>query len=219
MEIAKLILEYIKALAWPGVTLGAALVFRRELSALFARLEHVKLPGGAELDWKRQLQAVEQAAEKVEARQPPPALPPPEGQRLKIISAIGTADLPRSPSDYDFGYYRKLSETDPNLALAGLRMELERMLQNLARISGLDFQPHRTSPGRFSGLLRSRGLLDSDEYELLRSIINVANSAVHGQSVSQQDALKTIESAEVFLGLYLEKMAERLQVPSLTSAG
>lgn len=219
MEIAKLILEYLKVLVWPCVTLGTVWIFRHELSQLLARLEHVKLPGGAELDWKKQLQAVETAAEKLEARQWAPALPAPGTQRNQIINAMSAAGLPRSPSDYDLQTYRRLSEFDPNLALAGLRMELDRMLQNLARAHDLVFDAAPTSSGRLASLLKARGILTDDEYELLRSIVSVANSAVHGQNVSPQDALRTIDSAQVFLDLYLQKMGARLRVAPMSAAG
>jgi hypothetical protein len=67
MEIAKLVLEYLKVIVWPGVILVALTIFRHELCALIATLEHLKLPGGAELEWKRQMLAAEQAAGKIEA--------------------------------------------------------------------------------------------------------------------------------------------------------
>jgi hypothetical protein len=38
MELAKLILEYVKALAWPLVTLVIALIFRREIRAIHVNI-------------------------------------------------------------------------------------------------------------------------------------------------------------------------------------
>jgi len=208
MEIAKLVLEFVKALAWPTVVLLAVWFFRRELSALVATLEHVKLPGGAELEWKRELKVAEAAAEKVEASEK--GRVPEEATRDELIRQIYERGFLRSPSEYDFAYYRALAERDPSLALAGLRMELERMLQNMARVAHVDYEPTRTSTGKLAGVLRGREVLEQDEYDLLRSIINVANAALHGRAVESTDALRTIESAEAFKDSYLSFMAGAL---------
>jgi hypothetical protein len=206
MEIAKLVLEYLKAIAWPGVVLTALAIFRHELSALIATLEHLKLPGGAELDWKRQVREAEQAAEKVEAS-PRAARTPTEPQQAQLISKFQHYGFTASPSDFDWNYYLQLADTDPNLALAGLRMEIERMLQNMAKVAGIDYDRFRTSPGRFSALLKTREVIEPDEYELLRSVINVANAALHGRDVTAADARRTIESAEAFKDSYLAFMS------------
>jgi hypothetical protein len=67
MEIAKLILEFLKALTWPMVVITSFVVFRGELRTLVGSLQKLKLPGVAKLDWHKQVLAAEEAAEKVEA--------------------------------------------------------------------------------------------------------------------------------------------------------
>jgi len=208
MDIARLVLEYVKVLAWPLVVATGFLVFRRELRALVATLQHIKLPGGAELDWQRQLQATEQAAERVEATQAP-ELPPGEPLRVQLIQQIYDHGFLRSPSDYNFSYYRDMAERDPNLALAGLRMELERMLQNLMKVYHID-RPSATA-GTVVHLLYGRQMLTQEESELLASIIKVTNQAVHGQDVSKDAALRVIDSAEVFRDAYLVHMSRALE--------
>jgi hypothetical protein len=105
-----------------------------------------------------------------------------------------------------------MADNDPNLALAGLRMELERMLQNMAKASGIDYDHLRTSPGRFSGILKAHEIIKQNEYELLRSLINVANAALHGRDVRSVDAKRTIESAETFKDSYFAFMSDKLQL-------
>jgi hypothetical protein len=204
MEIARIVLDYVKVLAWPSVVAMGLLLFRRELQNLVATLQHLKLPGGAEMDWQRQIQATEQAAEKVEAEQPRP-LP-----RRGIVQRIYDRRLMRSSSDYDFSYYEKIAETDPNLALAGVRMELEPMLRNLATVYQVDYD-ERAAPMQVARLLREQGVLRKEEDELLRQIISVASRAVHGQDVSREDALRTIKAAEIFRDAYLAHMAQKLE--------
>jgi hypothetical protein len=86
MDVAKLILEYLKLVATPQAIGGAiALVFlgrfREEIKALIRRIASIKLPGGTEVSMP-QLERIEPAS-KI-----PPALPPgtpvtlPEGLRL-----------------------------------------------------------------------------------------------------------------------------------------
>jgi hypothetical protein len=208
MEIARLVLEYLKVLAWPLVVATGFLIFRRQLQALVATLQHIKLPGGAELDWQRQLQATEQAAEKVEATQAP-QLPSGERPRAQLIQQIYDHGFLRSPSDYDFSYYRDIVERDPNLALAGLRMELERMLQNLTKVYHIDSP--RLSPTRIASSLRANQVLTGEEHQLLVSIIEIATRAVHGQDVSKDAALRVIDSAEVFRDAYLAHMSRALE--------
>ncbi len=78
-------------------------------------------------------------------------------------------------------------------------MELERMLQNMATISNFKFDKYRTSPGQFSRQLKAEGILGENEYSLLRTVIDVANAALHGRDVSKQDALRTIDSSKAFM--------------------
>lgn len=210
MEIAKLVLEYVKVLIWPAVALTAIVMFRVQVRTLMASLRHVKLPGGTELDWQRELRAAEQAAEQVEAS--PRAAEAPvatEGVAQLSMDLYRYGFLPSS-TGYDWTYYKQIAERDPNLALVGLRMEIERMLQNMAAVSRVTYDPVRTSLGKFAGLLRSREVLEQSEYDLLRSIINVANAALHGRDVSVDDARRVIEWAEAFKDTYLSFMAGSL---------
>ena len=206
MEAAKIVLEFVNVLVWPIVVLLGFVLFKSELRALARSLQTVKLPGGTELDWQKKVKAVEEAADKVEALPKSQQTPDSLNESHELSRRLELLGLFSSPSKYDFEYYQQIAKQDPNLALAGLRMELERMLQNMARSVGLKYDERRTSPGRFSGLLRSEGILEEEEYQLIRSIINVANAALHGQDVSTNDAIRTIRSAEAYLDTYIPFM-------------
>ena len=67
MEIAKLALEYVKALAWPLTVLFLSLLFRSEIKRVFARLRKAALPGGISVDLQQEVQEVKQLSERVEA--------------------------------------------------------------------------------------------------------------------------------------------------------
>lgn len=65
MEIAALVLEYVKALAWPLVVLGLALIFRSELRDLVDRIRIFK-GLGFEAQLAEKLSRVAATAEKIE---------------------------------------------------------------------------------------------------------------------------------------------------------
>ena len=67
MDVAQLVLEYLKSLIWPIQILLAVIIFRKELRELLKSLQHLRLPGGTELDWQRNLEQAEAAAKEVES--------------------------------------------------------------------------------------------------------------------------------------------------------
>jgi hypothetical protein len=83
--------------------------------------------------------------------------------------------------------FEAVAARDPNLALAGLRIEIERRLTLLARA-------HRLQLGRLRGVgqllqtLTSASVLRSDEQSVLADMIGLLNAAVHGADVDQRAA-------------------------------
>jgi hypothetical protein len=126
MELAKLILEYLRVLVWPAVALSIALLYKRQIVAVLARLRKAGLPGGVSLDFSEEVREVRQLSEKAEAS--------PSKQESKGLPAIRLTDanarmlslgLQPSPSGLDMNYYRSLALQDPNISLAGLRIEID----------------------------------------------------------------------------------------------
>lgn len=86
-----------------------------------------------------------------------------------------------------------LVEQDPNLALAALRMEIERILR-------LAYQTiiNPDLPGKY-GIsfivreLHKERVIGNHQQEALHQIIRLCNEAVHGGNVSISDAIKVIE--------------------------
>ncbi len=126
MEIAKLILEYLRTLVWPTTVVILSLLFRREITRVFARLSKAVLPGGFSFDLREEVQELKQLSEKVQSA------PPSEEQRATPSIPLTEANarmvklgLTPTLSGLDISYYRARAETDPVLALAGLRIDLE----------------------------------------------------------------------------------------------
>jgi len=147
-------------LVWPelrldAVTLGLLVV--AILPWLSPLIKSAEFPGG----WKIEFQEVKEAGDKVTAKAP----------------GAGKADLKFE------GYAPTviISSADPNLALVGVRIEIERRLRLLAEASGI---PPDQSALRLARALHQRGILSEDEFGGLRQLIDAGNRAAHGAVVA-----------------------------------
>jgi hypothetical protein len=140
MELAKLILEYVKALAWPITAIALGLVFRKSLVAILARLEKASLPGGVSLDFEKQIKQVQNLSQKL--LETPVAPPIQTGVHISPNDAnkkMVALSLEPMTSGLELEYFRNLATIDTTLALAALRIELESLFKNMiARTYGED---------------------------------------------------------------------------------
>jgi len=203
MDIAKLVLEYVKAIAWPATVFGLSLLFRGEIKRVLARLRKAVLPGGVSVDLQEEVQQVKELSEKVQSTPAPertrttPGIPLTEANARMI--KLGLAP---TLSGLDIAYYRTRVETDPVLALAGLRIDLETLVRNLA--AGFKLPLQRSGPIlRLLARLKEAGAITSDQMELAQRIFNVCNQAIHGRFVSREEAEEVIKAAEVLFEQYL----------------
>ena len=96
----------------------------------------------------------------------------------------------------NMSYYREIAQSDPTLALAGLRIEIETLANNLA--TGFQLEPKRAEPvTSLLRRLRERNAITSEQMELARRILSICNKAIHGQTVTQEEASHVIETADV----------------------
>lgn len=203
MDIAYLILESIKALSWPLVVVYVILQFRKPLTEALYRLKGAGLPGGVSLDFGQEVRdAQELSAEVAKApRKEPertPSLPLTEANTRML--SLG---LQPSPSGLDLSRYFDLAQQDPNLALAGLRMEVEILARNLANQFKIDIG-RRDSAGTLLRRLFDQGAITSGQHGLAQSIVRLCNAAVHGRQVSWEEAERVIDAAKVLAKDYLE---------------
>lgn len=94
-----------------------------------------------------------------------------------------TDEAEKGKEDYSF---QTIASADPNLALAGLRIEIEKRLLKLAESRGL--QLNRPSFGALLSALNGRQLINGAERELLADLASLLNSAVHGAVVDPSAA-------------------------------
>jgi hypothetical protein len=76
--------------------------------------------------------------------------------------------------------YLAVAEHDPNLALAGLRIEIEKRLREMARRRGM---PERRSVAALLGDFEVARIIDPVVGSGLRDLLDATNKAMHGASV------------------------------------
>ena len=204
MEIPKLILEYIKAVVWPIIILVVLSWFRREIGDFFSRVKKADLPGGISIEaFPNQLKEAKELSIKVKEEWPPkgkkkgPIIPLTKANALML-----NLGLAPSPSGLELSYYRVLAEEDPNLALAGLRIETETMLKNLAKGFNVSIN-ERDSSGIVARKLREHRAVTSRQFELIGNIIKLCNMAIHGRKVTKEEAEEVLDIAVVLVDQYI----------------
>ncbi len=206
MEIAKLILEYLRVLVWPLVVFMVMILFRNQLKEAFSRLRKADLPGGVSLDFNREVEEARILSKEVkrEAEQEHPdkerkvtSLPLTEANTRLI--QLG---LQPSPSGLDMTYYREMAADDPNLALAGLRFEIEVIARNVAKGFNVSVNIDE-APAILLRRLLDAAAITRNQFELAISILRLCNAAVHGQPVSRTEAEEVINIAVVLADQYI----------------
>jgi len=203
MDIAYLILDYLKVLIWPCVTLMVLFLFRKQIFVAFNRLKSAGLPGGISLNFEQEIQRVVEMSREVKDTEPPadkkqiPTIPLTEANARMI-----SLDLQPSPSGLNLTYYSNLAEQDPNIALAGIRMEMDILTRNLAKGFGIKID-NRDSANTLLKKLYQKSAIGINQFNLAQKMIQLCNRAIHGQPVSREEAYSVIEVAEVLAKQYL----------------
>ncbi len=166
-------------LIWPDVKVDMVtlvLLVVAILPWLAAVIRSVELPGG----FKIELQDVKAATEKVTGGK---------------TAAAGQPDKP--PVGGDIQYLREIASSDPNLALVGLRIEIERRLSQLAERAQIPSA--RRSAGAMLRDLMAREQIDRQTAAGLGELIALGNQAAHGAEVSPNAAAWALDTGPLIL--------------------
>jgi hypothetical protein len=129
---------------------------------LLPLFKSVELPGGVKLEFQ-DLQAAERRAANAGLLDERPVVQP----------------------GYEYSF-QIVADEDPNLALAGLRIEIVRRLVKLAE--GANLGSAKLSIGRLLRVLGERGILTNEQQTVLADMVGLLNSAAHGAVADQQSA-------------------------------
>lgn len=143
--------------------------------ALYPLLKSAKVTGVGSVEFRDELREGEAVAQRVEAKRAHEV----EGRdRPSIADVHALFEVP--------DHLRDLADYDPNVALAGLRIELERAVRRAITVLYPEEQPRTLSAG--IRMLLERGRLDGEQAELALAIIGLGNRAAHGELVTPDEA-------------------------------
>lgn len=177
---------------FPSVTIDAITIFLLVLALLpwlIPLVKSLEFPGG----WKVEFQELEKAKSKAE--------------KAGLLSSKNKKM--KAPS-YSF---ESILDKDPNLALAGLRIEIEKRLVQIAKLNNLDVS--RASIGQLLRLLSQEQILTPEEGSALADMSGLLNSAVHGANVDVRATNWAMEVGPKLLQSLDEKI-EKYNSPSPT---
>ncbi len=203
MEIAKLVLEYLRILVWPFVILTIVLIFREQIKSLIERLQKADFPGGVSISLSAEIREARKLSERVSAEPLPPrakgtkSLPLTEAN-LRMLK-LG---LQPSPSGLNVDYYRNIAVANPNLALSGLRLEVDVLARNLAKGFKVDINPQESGE-QLVRKLRDSMAITKQQAELIFKILELANAGVRGSVVTRDEAEEIISIASVLVNQYI----------------
>jgi len=203
MELATLVLEYLKVLVWPAFSIFVLFFFRKPLSILIGRIESAALPGGVSLDFgKEAILTKELALEVEESPQETPEPAPPIIPKTEANQRMLDLGLQPSPSGLDLERYCEQAQRDPTLALGGLAVEAEILVRNLA--TGFKIHAKASeSTNQVLRTLRNKFAITPAQYRLALKVIQLCEAAMRGGKVTQESAESIIDSAGALVRDYL----------------
>jgi hypothetical protein len=89
---------------------------------------------------------------------------------------------------------RRLLESDPILALASLRIEIEKKLRLATKFFKLPSK--KNSLSQIIDSLMEREILSSEQISALRKIIEMCNKAIHGYEISKDEVREIVDLTE-----------------------
>lgn len=150
---------------WPSLTIDAitvTLIFIALVPWLAPLFKSLELPGG----WKIEFQDLERARTKAD--------------KAGLLTAA-----PRNESERQYSF-QLVAQEDPKLALAGLRIEIEKRLNEIAESNGIN--AGKVGVGRLLRTLGERELLSQEQRSVLSDMVGLLNAAVHGGEIDNRAA-------------------------------
>lgn len=206
-ELLKIIIDFFIGIIWPVTILIIVFSFKTEIKKLLHKAKKIELPGGFAFETIEQeiVEAKELSVEVQKERKP---------EIQKIINEATSSfetnanermielGLKPSPSGLDIDYYRKIANTDPRLALIGLRADLEIMLKNISIGFNISNKENDSVDKIISRLL-DNGAITIRQYELINKLFKICNSAAHGTIITKSDALEILDIGEILVKDYV----------------
>jgi hypothetical protein len=159
------ILIAIVHLLWPAITIDGTTLLLLVIAIvpwLVPLFKSLEFPGGWKVEFQ-ELEKIENDADKA--------------------GLLAPASEVSKPPQYSF---QLISKDDPNLALAGLRIEIEKRLIQLAQAKGI--QTKRQGVDKLLYALEDQRVFTSGEGGVLADMIGTLNAASHGANIDRDAA-------------------------------
>jgi hypothetical protein len=169
-------------LIWPSLNIDAVtfgLLLVAILPWLSSLIESAKFPGG----WEVKFRDIQSAGAKVTSI---------------LTPSIAQNSLPKPA-------FLSVADLDPNLALVGLRIEIETRLRKLTAKHGI--RDERSLMRMFNELLRT-GVLNDASMSGLQELVMAGNQAAHGASVEKSVAQWAVDYGPEVLAALDQKINE-----------
>lgn len=234
MQLARLLLDYLKVLAWPVVVLTLVLVYKRPIISVLARLRKATGPGYAlELDARELVEAAEDAD--ADARTSEPALPDIVGEDAGTAPheepPPATTNTPPTPqpaptpaaaevdsykpnarwhftSDYSPGW---LAVDAPAAGISKILFawnEVERRTAEIADMLSLPVNARSTR--QVAKHLAARGYLTTANAEIASRLQNLRDRVVHGREEVTDETVEAFMSASAIILKQLQRARRRI---------
>ena len=203
MNLIEIILKFTGIVIWPLTIFILFFLFRKQIVSILLRLKKAQFPGGFSIEtYPGQIEEAKMLSQEVK-KENLLKTKNYETQPLTEVNVrmINLGLLP-SPSGLDLNYYMNQIEQDPTLALAGIRVELEIMLKNLAKRYKVKINI-RDSFLIITKKLLKNNAITSRQAELINTLTNFCNSAIHGFSVSKSQAQNILDISSVLRDYYI----------------
>lgn len=136
-------------------------------------IKSLELPGGLKIELKEIREAIQKASTTLKIDD--------VYQRQTVTST----ELKAGNKD-NLALLRSVADSDPNLALVGFRIEIEKRIRELAIKNNIEAD--RASLGRLVNELRFKEILEPNMVAGLMDLIGLGNRAAHGAEVEQSAA-------------------------------
>ncbi len=206
MNCLKLILDFIAAISWQITVVAIVCYFRKSIKTFFDKANRIALPGGFSVEIDKEILEVKALSKEIKNERKPEVqkeidevTSTNENEANKRMIELG---LIPSPSGLNLDYYRNLIDTDPRLALIGLRVDLETMLKNLAKGFKIEITG-KTATSKIVLKLAEKGAITSRQNQFILKLLSICNSAAHGAMITKSQALEVLNVGEILVKEYL----------------
>jgi len=194
--------DILEIIIWPLLIFIIFICLKDKITSFLGKLEEAEFAGIKLKAIPKDIKEAEEIKEKIliePKKEEHVATIKRDNQINKRMIELG---LEPSPSGLDLKYYYYLIQQDPNIALAGLRMDLEIMLKNLAKGFSISID-NKYSANKISELLLQKNAITQNQYSLMKVIMRICNAAIHGEKVTKEQATRILDIAPVLIDDYL----------------